>query len=101
MQPDQVSSSVLDIPNAYVALSEFLDDPNCHKCSILEICLKRLHKDAERGARDCPPKTLQALRETVPFPRYYRRRGCRRCVPSEILCDYLTPAQYESDAVGV
>ena len=76
-------------------LYEFLDDPRCRSCEVLEICLKRLREDASNRRSTMPKKMLRQLRQVVPFTASHRRCEGQRCLPAEMLMAYLTPS-YES-----
>lgn len=72
------------------ALCDFLDDPRCRGCEVLEICLKHLRDDASTWRSEVPKNILRKLRHTVPFAASHRRCESRRCLPSEMLMAYLT-----------
>jgi len=77
----------------FAAFSEFLSQPCCGRCEVLEICLKRLQDDAMQHRALYPKALLHALRRTVPFPASHAHAGCGRCLPAEILMLYLTPGE--------
>jgi hypothetical protein len=81
------------VVTAFSALSEFLSQPRCGRCEVLEICLQRLRDDAEQRRAAYPRPLLRVLRRTVPFPASHASAGCRRCLPAEILLLYLTPGE--------
>ena len=78
---------------AFAAFSEFLAQPSCGRCEVLEICLKRLQEEAVQHRASYPKALLHALRRTVPFPTSHVPAGCGRCLPAEILMSYLTPGE--------
>lgn len=73
------------------SLCEFLDDPQCRSCEVLEICLKRLRDDASNRRSMMPRESLRKLRQVVPFAASHRRCEGQRCLPAEMLLIYLTP----------
>jgi hypothetical protein len=81
------------VTTAFSAFSEFLSQPRCGRCEVLEICLKRLQDDTARHRATYPKTLLRALRRTVPFPASHASAGCGRCLPAEILTLYLTPGE--------
>ena len=81
------------VTTAFAAFSEFLSQPCCGRCEVLEICLKRLRDDAMQHRASSPKALLHALRRTVPFPVSHAPAGCGRCRPAEILMLYLTPGE--------
>jgi hypothetical protein len=78
---------------AFAAFSEFLAQPCCGRCEVLEICLKRLQEETVQHRASYPKALLYALRRTVPFPASHAPMGCGRCLPAEILMLYLTPGE--------
>jgi hypothetical protein len=81
------------VTTAFTAFSEFLSQPCCRRCEVLEICVKRLRDDVMQHRAACPKDLLHALRRTVPFPASHASAGCGRCLPAEILMTYLTPGK--------
>jgi len=79
------------------ALCDFLDDPHCRGCEVLELCFKRLQTDASARRSEMPRDVLQKLRQTVPFTASPRRCNGQRCLPAEMLMVYLTRT---SEAAG-
>ena len=73
------------------ALCEFLDDPQCRSCQILEICLKRVQDDTPSHRSAIPRDLIRKLRRIVPFAASHRRCEGQRCFPAEMLMKYLTP----------
>lgn len=78
---------------AFSALGDFLTEPACCHCEVLEICLKRLREDASDHKSSYPTTLLKSLHQVVPFTYVHRRLPCLRCVPAEILATYLTPGE--------
>ena len=72
------------------ALCEFLTDPRCQSCQVLEICLKRMRDDSSDQRSELPRELLRSLRHVVPFAASHRRCAGQRCLPAEILMTYLT-----------
>ena len=72
------------------ALCEFLTDPRCRSCQVLEICLKCMRDDASDQRSELPKELLRRLRHVVPFAASHRRCEGQRCLPAEILMAYLT-----------
>lgn len=81
------------LPAAFAAFSQFLSQPCCGRCEVLEICLKRLQEEALQHRAAYPKVLLHALRRAVPFPASHAPAGCGRCQPAEILMLYLTPGK--------
>ncbi len=81
---------------ALTGLRDFLTEPTCRQCEVLEICLKRLLDDASgfRSAR--LSSLLRSLRQAVPFSYVHRPLPCKRCLPAEIFATYLTPEEESS-----
>lgn len=71
-------------------LCEFLDDPRCRSCEVLEICLKRLRDDVLNQRSTMPKEVCRKLRQVVPFAASHRRCDGQRCLPAEMLMVYLT-----------
>jgi hypothetical protein len=78
---------------AFTAFSEFLSQPCCSRCEVLEICVNHLRDEVMQHRAAYPKDLLQALRRTVPFPASHVSAGCGRCLPAEILMRYLTPRE--------
>ena len=81
------------VATAFAAFSEFLSQPCCGRCEVLEICLNRLQEEVTQHRPSYPKALLHALRRTVPFPTSHASAGCGRCLPAEILMLYLTPGE--------
>lgn len=73
------------------ALCEFLDDPRCRSCQVLEICLTRIWDDVRGQHAAMSKDLLRKLRHVVPFAASHRRCEAQRCFPAEMLMAYLTP----------
>ena len=84
--------SAARLTTALSTLSEFLAEPACRHCEVLEICLAHLLEDAAAHHSSYAKRLSRALHGVVPFASN-RRSGCRRCVPAEILAAYLTPGE--------
>jgi len=75
------------------ALCDFLSEPSCRQCEVLEICFKHLQTDASEHRPSYPRSLLRSLRRVPPFSVTHRRCDGRRCVPAELLATYLTPGE--------
>jgi len=79
------------------ALCEFLIDPRCRSCEVLEICLKRVRDDTSDRRSGVPKDVLRKLRHVVPFAASHRRCQGQRCLPAEMLMAYLTRSSESQD----
>lgn len=85
-------SSTARLTTGLSTLSEFLAEPTCRQCGVLEICFAHLLEDAAAHHSSYAKRLSRALHGVVPFASN-RRSGCCRCVPAEILAAYLTPGE--------
>ena len=84
---------VARLATTLTALCDFLSEPSCRQCEVLQICFKHLQEDASERPSFFPSGLLRSLRRAVPFAYVRRYSHCRRCVPAEILAAYLTPGE--------
>ena len=81
------------LATALDALSDFLAEPNCRQCEVLQICYQHLQEDVAEHPSVYPVSLLRSLRGVLPFAYVRRYSPCRRCIPAEILATYLTPGE--------
>jgi len=81
------------LATALNALCDFLFEPSCRQCEVLQVCFTHLQEDASEHPSCFPGSLLRSLRRVTPFAYVHRRSPCRRCVPAEILAAYLTPGE--------
>ncbi len=81
------------LANALSALGDFLFEPSCRQCEVLQVCFKHLQEDASEHPSFFSGDLLRSLRRATPFAYVHRRSPCRRCIPAEILAAYLTPGE--------
>ncbi len=93
MPSKRQNSSLISLVAASSALQDFLAEPACCHCEVLEICFKHLLEDLSDCKSSRRSTLLHSLRQVVPFTYVHRRLSCRRCVPAEILSAYLTPGE--------
>jgi hypothetical protein len=75
------------------ALCDFLGEPSCRQCEVLQGCLRHLQEDASERPSVYSMSLRRSLRGVVPFAYVHHRFPCRRCLPAEILAVYLTPGE--------
>jgi len=81
------------LASALSALGDFLFEPSCRQCEVLQVCFTHLQEDAAERPSFFPGSLLRSLRRVTPFAYVRRRSPCRRCIPAEILAAYLTPGE--------
>ena len=81
------------LATALGALCDFLSEPSCRQCEVLQGCLRHLQEDASERPSVYSINLLRSLRGVVPFAYVHHRFPCRRCLPAEILAVYLTPGE--------
>jgi hypothetical protein len=81
------------LATALTALCDFLSEPSCRQCEVLQVCFKHLQEDVAERPSFFPNGLLRSLRRVEPFAYVRRHSHCRRCVPAEILAAYLTPGE--------
>jgi hypothetical protein len=81
------------LANALGALCDFLSEPSCRQCEVLQGCLRHLQEDASERPSVQSIGPVRALRGGAPFAYVHHRFPCRRCPPAEILAMYLTPGE--------
>ncbi|MBI3799943.1 MAG: hypothetical protein HY268_23585 [Deltaproteobacteria bacterium] len=84
---------VTRLATALGALCDFLSEPSCRQCEVLQGCLRHLQEDASERPSVYSISLRRSLRGVVPFAYVHHRFPCRRCLPAEILAVYLTPGE--------
>jgi hypothetical protein len=81
------------LATALGALCDFLCEPSCRQCEVLQVCLRHLQEDVAEHPSLFPRSLLRCLRRVTPFAYVRRHSPCPRCISAEILAAYLTPGE--------
>lgn len=92
--------SVSRLTAALSAVCDFLVDPDCRRCDVFAVCLKRLQEDVSELGPFSLKRFPRSLRQISPPSYSLSRFRCQRCGPAEILAMYLTPEE-ENTRLGV